>query len=70
MVFLRAVNDTSAAEGNAITFEVVLRGYLEENLTVTFQLSFMDGTVNSKLAISGSDFFHIYTQLVIEHLNF
>ena len=59
VVLLRAVNDTSAPEGNTVTFEVVLLGYLEENLTVTYQLSFMDGTANSKLAISGNQFKHI-----------
>lgn len=54
VVLLRAVNGTSAPEGNAVTLEVVLLGYLEVNLTVTYELSFMDGTANSKLNISGN----------------
>ena len=47
---LRAVNDTSAPEGTNVTFEVVLQGYLEQNLSVTYELSFTDGTATSKRA--------------------
>lgn len=61
VVLLRAVNGTSAPEGNTVTLEVVLLGFLEENLTVTYQLSFMNGTANSKLVISGN---HIYSFVI------
>ena len=49
MAFLQTVNDTSAAEGSDIIFEVVLMGVLEPNLTVNYQISFMDGTATSKI---------------------